>query len=127
MIASAAILCLALNIYYEARGEPIDGQYAVAHVTLNRVHDPAYPNEVCQVVYQKSQFSWTLEAPKPPTGKSWELSVSIASDVVKKRAKRKDNTFGATHYHADYVSPKWSYRLAKVRKIGRHIFYKKHS
>ena len=56
---SAAVICLALNIYHEARGEPIEGQRAVASVTLNRTLDPRWPSTVCGVVYDPQQFSWT--------------------------------------------------------------------
>ena len=65
MIAEA-LLCLTLNVYHEARGEPFLGQVAVAEVTLNRVDDLRWPDTVCEVVYQPYQFSWTLEDKDPP-------------------------------------------------------------
>src|SRR3954462_2332169 len=73
--------CLALNVYYEARGESLAGQYAVAEVTLNRRASLGYPKTVCEVVYQKGAFSWTAEALDAPAGESWRRAVRVAHDV----------------------------------------------
>lgn len=116
--------CLALNIYHEARGEPIMGQIAVAHVTLNRVEDTRWPDNVCDVVYQPKQFSWThtIKNQTPKSGESWMLAKSLAKDIM--RGIDEDNTAGAVYYHADYVNPIWNRELTQTAKIGVHVFYK---
>lgn len=105
--------CLATNVYREARGEPFVGQVAVAKVTLNRVASKRYPNTICKVVYQKSQFSWTK--------KYKNVVYSMESMKAALAALKLKSSFVATHYHADYVKPKWG--LKRIAKIGRHIFY----
>ena len=107
--------CLAKNIYHEARGEPVEGQLAVALVTLNR----AETSSVCKVVYQRKQFSWTTRPKKINNKNEWNNSNQIAYQATVDRDKY---NFSATHYHADYVKPNW--RLKRVTKIGKHIFYK---
>jgi spore germination cell wall hydrolase CwlJ-like protein len=115
--------CLARNIYYEARGESIAGQYAVAEVTMNRKSSPHYPKTVCDVVYQKDAFSWTgqrgLEA---PAGAEWHRARKVAHEVYYQ--KRAPTLQGVTHYHATYVRPVWSKERERVARIGRHVFYR---
>lgn len=124
--------CLARNIYHEARGEPIDGQYAVAEVTMNRVASKHYPNTVCDVVYQKnfdvirkrnvSAFSWTeLDMTAPLDGKIWKRTWKIAEEVYDEEAEPRVE--GALFYHSRYIRPRWSRRKRHIAKIGRHIFY----
>lgn len=122
MIAEA-ILCLALNVYYEARGESYLGQKAVAHVTINRTKDDNYPDNICEVVYQPQQFSWTKKYQPRPKGKAWEQAVFTAERAYV--GVTKDPTGGATHFHATEVRPNWSANLKKVRVINNHVFYKK--
>ncbi|HZM34126.1 MAG TPA: cell wall hydrolase [Burkholderiales bacterium] len=119
-----SIECLALNIYYEARGEPVDGQYAVAEVTMNRKSAPGYPSTVCEVVYQRAAFSWTDYSTvlAPPSGREWERAQRIAKAVYYQ--KRLPNLRGALFYHATYVRPDWSTERERVKRIGRHIFYR---
>ena len=114
--------CLTANIYYEARGEPLAGKLAVALVTLNRVKSKNYPNSICEVVYQKRQFSWTNKIPtKKINPKLWQQASEIA---VKAYLNPKIlGNFKATHYHNLTVKPKWSYKLTFVKQIGNHIFY----
>lgn len=130
MIGSA-LLCLSLNVYHESRGEPEMGQIAVAQVTLNRAADN--PKNVCEVVFQPGQFSWTVGAKNkngairpgviPKTGDdSWERAKKIAQDVLAK--KHKDVTKGASHYHERHVKPKWTKKMVQVAQIGHHIFYR---
>lgn len=116
--------CLARNIYYEARGESTDGQYAVAEVTMNRKAHPRYPDTVCEVVYQRAAFSWTdfslvLEDPEGP---EWERAQRIAEAVY--HGKRLPTLNGALFYHATYVRPDWSKERQRVARIGRHVFYR---
>ncbi len=126
----AALRCLALNVYWEARSESVQGQLAVAAVTLNRVNDPRFPGEVCDVVRQggevrrhRCQFSWWCDGKKdiPVNAEAWRRATVIArltyAGVVS------DPTDGSLWYHADYVNPDWAARKHKVAKIGRHIFY----
>jgi N-acetylmuramoyl-L-alanine amidase len=116
--------CLALNIYHESRGETTMGQIAVAHVTLNRVADKRWPDNICDVVYQPKQFSWThmINNKTPKSDHNWEVSQSIASDVMD--GVDEDNTYGAVYYHAKRANPIWNRKLTITTKIGAHIFYK---
>lgn len=120
----AALLCLALNVYHEARGEPTEGQLAVAQVTMNRVHSMYWPDSVCEVVWQPYQFSWTNDglSDVPTDTLAWARSKQIAQYTLNQSVYLKD-VGNATHYHADYVSPKWAKHMAYKTTIGRHIFY----
>ena len=117
--------CLAMNIYHEARGESIAGQIAVAQVTMNRVEHKSWPDTVCEVVYQKKQFSWThtIKDTTPYENDAWETAKSIASSVY--NDQEDDYVHGAVFYHADYVTPYWAKSYEEVTRIGTHIFYRK--
>lgn len=116
--------CLAMNVYHEARGESIEGQYAVAHVTMNRVDDRRWDDTVCGVVYQPKQFSWThtIADQTPKEKKAWAIAKEVAQATLEGRVP--DNTSDSTHYHAEYVSPSWANSYEKVTRIGTHIFYR---
>jgi len=140
MVVEAALLCLAQNIYFEARSESTAGQIAVAQVVMNRVEHQFYPDNVCDVVYQgptkvnwkgnelpvknMCQFSWYCD------GKSDVMldkdavmnAMYLADEVYNKRIP--DLTDGATHYHAVTVFPRWAFDLKITTKIDDHIFYK---
>ena len=115
--------CLAMNIYHEARGEVVEGQIAVAHVTLNRVNHTEWPNNICDVVYQLKQFSWTfMVADQSPTElKAWAQAKIIARDVMIGNVD--DPTEGATFYHAAYVNPSWADQMEISKIIDKHVFY----
>ncbi len=124
------IRCLALNIYFEARGEPENGQLAVGHVVMNRVASSRFPGTVCDVIQQdgtlrryRCQFSWWCDgrSDKPGNKRLWEKSAELALKVYWGRTV--DPTEGALWYHADYVSPAWRKAFDRGPKIGRHIFY----
>jgi hypothetical protein len=123
--------CLATAVYYEARSESELGQLAVAKVILNRVRDPAYPKTICGVVYQGAdrghgcQFSFACDgrAEQPRSGKEWQEAKQIASRAMAGEADVKIIST-ATHYHADYVQPRWAGTMKRLIKIGRHIFYR---
>ena len=118
-----SIDCLARNVYFEARGESLAGQYAVAEVTMNRKAHPRYPSTVCEVVYQKVAFSWTSLGPlEPPGGEPWQRAQRIAEEVYFQRRAAKMP--GVLHYHATYVQPDWSKERQRVARIGRHVFYR---
>jgi len=122
--------CLALNIYHEARSEPPRGQLAVAAVTLNRLHSPAYPDSVCAVVKQGGQrrhacqFSWWCDgkSDEPTEKRPWGRALAMARRSLLGLAE--DPTGGATHYHATYVDPFWAAHLEHTVQIGRHLFYR---
>jgi len=115
--------CLAKNIYYESRGEVIEGQIAVAHVTLNRVAHDNWPSTICEVVYQPKQFSWTflIKDQEPKNQKLWDQAKVIARDVM--IGNTVDPSQGATFYHANYVNPSWTTYMEVSKVIGVHIFY----
>jgi N-acetylmuramoyl-L-alanine amidase len=129
--------CLALNIYYEARGSNRADRLAVADVVLNRVQDSRYPDTVCDVVKQgrqdsngnmirhQCQFSWYCDgkADRPADQDRWIDAQQIAYMVYVLNEYR-GLTEGATHYHATYVKPRWARDLQLVGRIGEHIFYR---
>ena len=132
--------CLALNIYHEARGEGIEGQMAVANVTVNRVNHKYYPNTVCGVVMQKTcgkklkytaahdgctaQFTWTWdgEDDTPKEHTAWKQAIMVATKVL--AGKIADNVKGAILYHTDKVKPYWAKKMVRLATIDDHIFYK---
>jgi len=124
-----ALLCLTQAVYYEAGYEPIEGRRAVAQVVLNRMRHPAYPKSVCGVVYQRNstpvcQFSFVCDGSllRAPAAGAWRISEDIARAAL---AGRVETSVGsATHYHADYVAPRWAPMLSKIVKLGAHIFYR---
>jgi len=129
--------CLALNIYHEARNQPLAGKLAVAQVTLNRVKDDRFPNSICGVVMQgfyfnhnpiinKCQFSWWCDgkSDKPKDIKAWEQAQILAYQLLNNMFVQIDLVKGATHYHAIYVKPYWINKKKKVTVIADHVFYK---
>ena len=125
--------CLAENIYFEARGEPVAGQYAVAEFTLNRTQAQHFPHTVCEVVHETrwdpgrrrhtADFSWTESGSlSPEDGPAWRQAMTIATAVY-------DDTNeplvpGALFYHATSVRPGWASARKTVARIGNHIFYR---
>jgi len=134
-----SLLCVALAVYFEARNQPPAGQIAVAYVVLNRVADPRYPSDPCDVVMEgpthpnspsnlpirhRCQFSFFCDGlPEEITNmdawreaRMWsELAVNNAVDDV---------TYGATHYHTNAVWPFWAPYLTQTAVIEDHIFYR---
>lgn len=123
--------CLAAGIYFEARGEPVRGQAAVAQVILNRVKNPTYPDTICGVVYQnqswrnRCQFSFACDHIKDVVRDKprWEIATYVARETTEGRIWLKE-VGSSTHYHATYVSPKWARSMERVGRIGLHIFYR---
>lgn len=128
--------CMALNLYFEARGQSTKGQIAVGLVTINRVLSKKYPNSICDVVWQQNknrkgklvaQFSWTLDGlhDNPQESKAWEESKMIAESMLAEGSlfNMGDLTNGSTHYHAFYVTPFWSKHLTQTIVVGDHLFY----
>lgn len=120
--------CLALNIYWEAKSEPVLGQVAVAAVTLNRVAHPAFPKTICGVVKQGDrhacQFSWVCDrrADRPRQDEAWQQARDIAYQSM--FFDPPDPTGGALYFHANYVRPGWARSMVKVARIGKHIYYR---
>lgn len=105
---------MATNVYREAQGEPMEGQIEVAKVVLARVEDGRWKDNVCDVIYQKNQFSWT--------NKYKDIKYNLQSlNAVAKAYSSDDIKY--THYHATYVNPSWRKRLKEGVRIGNHIFY----
>lgn len=121
-VSRIEINCLAKNIYHEARGESLEGQIAVAQVTVNRVRDPAYHSTVCGVVYAHKQFSWTLGKRKQVVDqKAWRAALDISRAVLTQSIPLPH--FPATHFHTRQVKPYWAKTKTRVAVIGNHIFY----
>jgi hypothetical protein len=124
-----ALLCLTQAVYYEAGYEPLAGRRAVAQVVLNRMRHPAYPKSICGVVYQRNstpvcQFTFVCDGSllRAPAAASWRIAEDVARAAL---AGYVETSVGsATHYHADYVAPRWAPMLSKVAKFGVHIFYR---
>ena len=145
-------VCLANNMYHEARSQGLAGQLAVSLVVLNRVKDKRYPNTICEVVHQgpvreswktkgkdvadsernyypirhRCQFSWYCDGkddtPHEPT--TYGALYDMALDSVYGDIEVVDITEGATHYHADYVFPAWRKTKTRTIEIEDHIFYR---
>lgn len=120
------ILCMAKNIYFEARTQSLKGQLAVGLVTLNRVKSPYFPNNICDVVYQHLQFSWFWDglSDRPKYPRQWTTALLLASSLLFEDARIYDFTYGSDHYHATYVAPQWRLAMVKVVQIEEHIFYR---
>lgn len=139
----AEVVCLAENIYHEARGEGIEGMLAVGHVTMNRVESSRFPDTVCGVVRQakyvkswrtgemvparnRCQFSWYCDG-RPESidkeSRSWKNSMLVAA-VAFYRMNGDDTTLGSMWYHAERVNPYWANSMHKVRQVNNHIFYR---
>lgn len=123
--------CLAEGIYFEARGEDVKGQAAVAQVILNRVRNPAYPSTICGVIYQnqdwrnRCQFSFACDGTRPRVRSQQHYRVAQEVAMAVTAGKIFIPEVGsATHYHATYVSPRWARTMKKMKKIGLHVFYR---
>jgi len=117
--------CLASAVYFEAQGEPLEGQLAVAEVVLNRARSGRYPATICGVVRQPAQFSFVVRGRIPQADRRsepWRKAVGIAR-IAEKGAAPRALPPSVLWYHADYVRPSWGRRLARTTQIGLHIFY----
>jgi len=137
-------MCLAENVYHEARNQGTAGKLAVIAVTLNRVDDERFPDTICGVVYEgqhrpswkdptvmvpikhRCQFSWYCDG-LPDTIRNkdeFQDIYDLTYEIVFGNIDLIDITDGATHYHADYVSPAWAATKKKTIEIEDHIFYR---
>ena len=126
--SAESLHCLALNVYHEARSEPLEGQLAVAAVTLNRVASESFPDSVCRVVKQggerrnRCQFSWWCDgkSDEPTNQAEWSEVNDLANNFLARRPQ--DPTDGALFYHATSIQRPWGRHL--TAQIGNHIFYR---
>ncbi|WP_436397764.1 cell wall hydrolase [Roseobacter sp. S98] len=122
--------CLAEALYFEARGETVKGQFAVAEVILNRVKSERFPSSACGVINQgtgkkyQCQFTYTCDGHKEVIRepRAFERVSKVARVALDGLAPKL--TEGATHYHTTAVSPRWSRVYTKTTAIGDHIFYR---
>jgi spore germination cell wall hydrolase CwlJ-like protein len=117
--------CLATAVYFEARGESLEGQLAVARVVMNRASSGRYPSDWCGVVKQPAQFSFVRRGEFPyvdTNTQAWERAEAIARLAVANVVPSVGSD--VLWYHADYVAPSWGQRLSVVERIGAHIFYR---
>ena len=138
MIITAAVLCMATNLYHEARGDGLASQIAVAQSVINRVKDPRYPDNVCDVVHQaqyytkekkvpkrnKCQYSWYCDGKSdvPQNTKVMGEMIELAKTLLKD--PHLDITEGSTHYHTTFITPYWASKMEYVTTIGSHKFYR---
>jgi hypothetical protein len=117
--------CLATAVYFEARGESLEGQLAVAHVVMNRAASGKYPSTWCATVKQPWQFSFVRHGQFPTVDTNcdaWRKAQAITRLAVSNAVPSLSTD--VLWYHADYVSPSWGHNLTRVEKIGQHIFYR---
>ena len=122
---SEQLQCLAGAVYFEARGEPLAGQLAVAQVIINRSQNPRFPSSYCGVVLQPSQFSFVRsgEMPRVRTGSAaWQRAKAIAR--IAHEGLWESEAGDALYFHAKYVRPGWSQRKIARATINRHVFYR---
>lgn len=125
--------CLAEALYFEARGESVKGQFAVAEVIMNRVDSPIFPNSICGVIHQGTgrkyacQFTYTCDGhPEVIREKDAYARVAKVANIMARGGDR-PLTNGATYYHTHAVSPRWSRKFARTASIGVHYFYSRHT
>lgn len=125
-----SIDCMTAAIYYESAMESVAGQRAVAQVVLNRVRDPAFPKNICGVIFEGStrrtgcQFSFTCDGSlsRKPSVTGWSRARAVATMALGGYVHAPVGY--STHYHANYVNPYWAPKLVKTAVIGAHIFYR---
>ena len=123
IITTAAATCLALNVYFEARGEDPDAQRMIAEVVMERVYTDGYPKTVCGVVWQHGQFSWTNDgkSDRPKDTVAWLQAQIVANEVLLYGGEFRT---GATHYATRDSHPYWVGDMDVVGMYGNHIFYR---
>ena len=117
--------CLAGAVFFESRGEPINGQLAVAQVVINRAESEVFPSDYCGVVYQHKQFSFVKNGRMPRIARSsaaWENAKKIAK--IAHEGLWDSEARDSLYFHASYVKPKWSYRKKRRAAISTHVFYR---
>lgn len=123
--------CLSEVLYYEARGEGLSGQKAIAEVIFHRMNHGDYGHSICAVVYEGKgkpgcQFSFACngEALRPKQRTAWRASEKLAAAIFTGQVPLKNATGGALNFHAISVAPEWADTLEKTAQIGNHVFYR---
>ena len=114
--------CLATAVYFEAKGEPLEGQLAVAQVILNRVESGRFASSICGVVNQPNQFSFAKGVSIPTASGNWRTAVAIAR--IARDERWQQIAPDALFFHARYVAPSWRQNREKISQVGAHIFYR---
>jgi len=133
-----AVLCMAMAIYHEARGEPVQGQQAVGHVIMNRVASDEYPDTVCDVVKQgrywrhvplrhQCHFSFWCDGLPEDFDDKGAYGTAVLFSVGIMQGWIPDPTHGATHYHATWVDPDWKRTMTQTIRVNNHVFYRRKS
>ena len=121
------LTCLAVAIFFEARGEPYEGKEAVANVIINRMEDRRYPNSVCAVVNEHKAFSYTHDGlhddPTRHTAYQDKIAWVEAQEVAKDALDGNLLGITSTHYHTTNVLPFWSKHYSLDTRVGNHLFY----
>ena len=115
--------CLAIAVYFESKGEPLDGQLAVAKTVINRTNSGRFPSSICSVVYQPSQFSFIRGGVHPAiarSGNHWKTAVAIGH--IAQNDLWDSSISNALFFHARRVSPGW--KMRRVAAVGNHVFYR---
>lgn len=112
--------CLAAVVYHEARGEPREGQLAVAQVVLNRSRSGKFPKSICGVAYQPGQFSGFASRSGGRNARQWSSALDVADAALD--GERADGVGKAMYFHATYVQPGWN--RTRLATIGNHVFYR---
>lgn len=127
--------CLATAVYFEARGESLEGQKAVAEVVIRRSQDRSgyFPTTLCGVIAEGAtgrgracQFSFMCDGSSRQARDrdAWETAMQVARYELSEQGRQEDVTRGATHFHTTAVRPGWRKRLQRTVEIGDHIFYR---
>ena len=115
----ADVRCLATAVYFEARGEPLEGQLAVAQSILNRVASGRYASSACGVINQPGQYSFA-HARLPSAGQDWRTALTIAA--IARSGQFRQVAPRAISFHATRVNVAWN--MTRVAQIGNHVFYR---
>ena len=115
------LTCIAIAIYFEARGESIEGQQMVAATIINRIQHPQFPDTACGVVKQRKQFSFYSDgkSDKPTEPEAYLTAARIASEALKEGVVSETSLY----FHSIAVQPIWRHKLKRIGKIGNHVFY----
>jgi N-acetylmuramoyl-L-alanine amidase len=129
-VTEEEVYCLALNDYYEARGESVEGRLAVAHVVYNRLRQAQYgARTICEVVSYTANgrcaFSWACDRYPIRELRAWDESVSFARGFLRSGRWQPDPTDGAVQYHEQSITPYWAKDYEYNIAIGDHLFYPK--
>jgi spore germination cell wall hydrolase CwlJ-like protein len=123
--------CLSEVMYYEARGEGMSGQKAIAEVVFHRMNTGNYGHSICAVVYEGAEhpgcqfsFACSTDRNQRRDDQAWHAAETLAARILTGEVPLANATGGATNFHAVSVSPDWADTLEKTTQIGNHVFYR---